>query len=102
VLTVRQAEPNSHAGHGWERFSDAVIRAVNALPQRVVFLLWGAPANRKAALVSDPHRVIPAAHPSPLSARRGFLGSHPFSRANALLAEAGVEPVEWCLPGGRG
>jgi uracil-DNA glycosylase len=99
VLTVRAGAPNSHAGGGWERLSDAVIRALGRRRERVVFILWGAPAARKEALIdTGRHRVVKSAHPSPLSARRGFLGSRPFSRANRLLEEAGTAPVEWCLP----
>ena len=98
VLTVRQAEPNSHAGRGWEAFTDAVIRAVNAQPGRVVFVLWGAYARKKAKLVSAPqHVVLESAHPSPLSVTK-FLGTRPFSQANAALQEAGRGAVEWQLP----
>lgn len=98
VLTVRQAEPNSHAGRGWEAFTDAVIRAVNAQSGRVVFVLWGAYARKKAKLVSAPqHVVLESAHPSPLSVTK-FLGTRPFSQANAALQEAGRGAVEWQLP----
>lgn len=99
TLTVRARQAASHQGRGWERFTDAVIRAVNDKPERVVFILWGASARKKRALI-DQHRhvVIESAHPSPLSARNGFFGSRPFSRANAALAEAGREPVDWSLP----
>ena len=98
VLTVRQGEPNSHAGHGWETFTDAVIRAVNAKPERVVFVLWGAYARKKAKLVTGKqHVIIESAHPSPLSADRYF-GSRPFSQVNAALEEAGETPIDWQLP----
>ncbi len=98
VLTVRAGEANSHRGRGWDRLTDAVIRAVSAGPEPVVFLLWGAPAQKKAALVDESrHAVLRAAHPSPLSARRGFFGSRPFSRANAALAERGRPPIDWRL-----
>ena len=98
VLTVRQAEPNSHAGRGWEAFTDAVIRAVNAQPGRVVFVLWGAYARKKAKLVTAPqHVVLESAHPSPLSVTK-FLGTRPFSQANAALQEAGRGVVVWQLP----
>ncbi len=98
VLTVRQAEPNSHAGRGWEAFTDAVIRAVNAQSGRVVFVLWGAYARKKAKLVSAPqHVVLESAHPSPLSVTK-FLGTRPFSQANAALQEAGRGAVDWQLP----
>ena len=99
VLTVRSGEPQSHAKRGWERFTDAILRAVAAKEERVVFLLWGKPAQTKRALVErEPHVVLAAAHPSPLAARHGFFGSRPFSRANAALVEAGLKPVDWSLP----
>ncbi len=99
VLTVRAGEPNSHRAKGWEKFTDAVIRAVDARPTRVVFVLWGGYAGKKEALIdAGRHAVIRSAHPSPLSAKRGFFGSRPFSKINALLEEAGESPVEWCLP----
>lgn len=98
VLTVREGEPGSHAGQGWERFTDAVIGRINAKRNRVVFLLLGSQAQSKAAAVDrDRHAVVEAPHPSPLSARRGFFGSRVFSRANQLLAEAGRPPVDWRL-----
>jgi uracil-DNA glycosylase len=99
VLTVRGAAPNSHRGRGWERFTDAVIGAVAARSETVVFVLWGAPAGRKAALLGPPHAVLRSAHPSPLSARRGFLGSRPFTAVNRALGAAGRDPIDWCLPG---
>ena len=75
-----------------------MIRVVNDKPERVVFVLWGAYARKKAALIDlSRHVVIESAHPSPLSARNGFFGSRPFSRANAALAEAGLDPIEWCI-----
>lgn len=99
VLTVRAGEPNSHRGKGWERFTDAVIRAVDARPRGVVFVLWGGYAAKKEALIDpEKHAVIRSAHPSPLSAKRGFFGSRPFSTINALLEKAGESPVDWCLP----
>jgi len=99
-LTVRAHKAASHQGKGWETFTDEVIRAVDAKPERVVFLLWGASARKKKAFVdTSRHVVIESPHPSPLSAHRGFLGSRPFSRANAALEEAGREPVDWRLPG---
>ena len=98
TLTVRARQAASHQGKGWERFTDEVIRAVNDRPERVVFILWGNAARRKAALVdTDRHVVIESAHPSPLSAHRGFFGSRPFSRANEALVAAGREPVDWRL-----
>lgn len=99
VLTVRAGAAASHAGKGWETFTDQVIRAVAAKDERVVFILWGAYARRKRALIdTDRHVVIESAHPSPLSAHNGFFGSRPFSRANAALVAAGRPPVDWCLP----
>jgi uracil-DNA glycosylase len=98
VLTVRAHRAASHAGKGWETFTDAVIRAVNDKPERVVFILWGAYARKKRGFVdTSRHVVIESAHPSPLSARNGFFGSRPFSRANAALVAAGREPVDWTL-----
>ena len=96
VLTVRAHKANSHQGKGWEQFTDEVIRAVNAKPERVVFVLWGAYARKKRALITGrQHVIIESAHPSPLSATNGFFGSRPFSRANEALAAAGREPVDW-------
>ncbi|MEZ5250714.1 MAG: uracil-DNA glycosylase family protein [Ilumatobacteraceae bacterium] len=98
-LTVRGGAAGSHHGKGWERFTDQVLRAVNDKPDRVVFLLWGAPARRKASLVDTTrHVVIQSAHPSPLSAHQGFFGSRPFSRTNAALDEVGATPIDWRLP----
>jgi uracil-DNA glycosylase len=98
VLTVRAHEAASHQGRGWERFTDAIIAAVNEKPERVVFVLWGAYARKKAGLIDrSRHVVIEAAHPSPLSASK-FFGSRPFSAANASLVEAGHEPIDWCVP----
>ncbi|HEX8245405.1 MAG TPA: uracil-DNA glycosylase [Longimicrobium sp.] len=99
VLTVRAGEPNSHKGRGWETFTDAVIRAVNERGERVVFVLWGGYAGKKEALIdAGRHTVIKSAHPSPLSAKRGFFGSRPFSKIDAALQEVGQAPVDWCLP----
>lgn len=98
VLTVRAHQPHSHRGQGWERFTDAVIRAVNQMHRPVVFMLWGGPARKKAALIdSDRHAIVQTAHPSPLSARRGFFGSKPFSAANRALEERGQPPIDWRL-----
>jgi uracil-DNA glycosylase len=95
VLTVRAGQPGSHARRGWEHLTDAAIRALAAQPARVVFLLWGAYARRKAALVEGgQHVVLEAGHPSPMNVR-GFLGCRPFSAANAALAAAGRPPVRW-------
>ncbi len=98
TLTVRAGQAASHQGKGWETFTDQVIRAVNAKPERVVFVLWGASARKKKPLIDTTrHTIVESAHPSPLSASNGFFGSRPFSRANAALAEAGIEPVDWTL-----
>lgn len=98
VLTVRAAEPASHAGQGWERFTDAVIDLVNVQRDPVVFLLLGSHARKKGQRIDRArHRVIEAPHPSPLSARRGFFGSRIFSRTNRLLEEAGRGALDWRL-----
>jgi uracil-DNA glycosylase len=100
VLTVRQANPNSHAKQGWEAFTDAVIRAVNAKEDPVVFLLWGAPAHKKLSLIDEKrHVVLKGVHPSPLSASKGFFGSKPFSATNDALKKHGQHPIDWELPG---
>ncbi len=99
TLTVRARQAASHQRHGWETFTDEVIRAVNAKPERVVFILWGAAARKKKALVDAGHHVVlESPHPSPLSAHHGFLGSRPFSRANEALVQGGGEPVDWSVP----
>ncbi|MDR3707252.1 MAG: uracil-DNA glycosylase [Capsulimonadaceae bacterium] len=101
VMTVRAHEANSHKGKGWELFTDGVIRAISARPEPVVFLLWGNPARSKAALIdTSRHRVIESAHPSPLSAARGFLGSRPFSQANQALRDAGEPAIDWLQTAG--
>lgn len=98
VLTVRAGKPGSHAGWGWEQFTDEVIRRVAAKKNRVVFVLWGNHARRKVPLIEDgDHVILTGAHPSPLSAKRGFFGSRPFSRINAALEEAGEAPIDWAL-----
>lgn len=98
VLTVRAHQANSHQGKGWEIFTDSVIRAVNRKDTRVVFLLWGSYAQRKAELI-DParHTILKAPHPSPLSASRGFFGCRHFSKANAALRAAGLGEIDWQL-----
>jgi uracil-DNA glycosylase len=97
VLTVRSGEANSHQGKGWERFTDAVIRAVDAKRTPVVFVLWGNAAQKKRALVDESrHFVVAGAHPSPLSAKRWF-GSRPFSQINAALVRAGSAPIDFHL-----
>jgi uracil-DNA glycosylase len=98
VLTVRAGAPNSHRGKGWERFTDAAIEAVSAKGEPVVFVLWGGPAQKKLALIDAArHTVLTAPHPSPLSAKTGFFGSRPFSKANAELEATGNDPIDWCL-----
>ncbi|HVY47135.1 MAG TPA: uracil-DNA glycosylase [Minicystis sp.] len=98
VLTVRAGAPGSHAKRGWEAFTDAAIRAVDARARPAVFLLLGAAAKKKARLVDRArHRVVEAAHPSPLSAHAGFFGSKPFSRVNAALRELGEDPIDFRL-----
>jgi uracil-DNA glycosylase len=97
-LTVRSGAAASHQGKGWETFTDEVLRTVNAKSHRVVFILWGSHARKKKTLIDTTrHTVIESAHPSPLSAHNGFFGSRPFSRANAALVEAGLEPIDWTL-----
>ena len=97
VLTVRESEPNSHQRQGWEQVTDAVIQYLAERETPVVFLLWGKPAEKKAGPIGPPHVVFKSPHPSPLSARRGFFGSKPFSFANRALADAGLPPICWEL-----
>lgn len=99
VLTVRAHCPNSHKGRGWETFTDAVLQAVNARPDPVVFVLWGGYAQKKLPLI-DParHTIVQSVHPSPLSARSGFFGSHPFSQINAALRAAHKPEIDWQIP----
>lgn len=99
VLTVEMGRAAAHQGKGWERFTDAIVRLVNDKAEPVVFMLWGAYAQRKAAFVdSGRHLVLKAAHPSPLSAHNGFLGCRHFSKANAFLESRGMKPIDWALP----
>lgn len=98
VLTVRSGQPNSHKGKGWENITDSVIRHLNARETPVVFLLWGANAAAKRALITNPdHLVLRAAHPSPLSAYNGFFGCKHFSKANTFLSSKGIPPIDWRL-----
>lgn len=99
VLTVEEGRAGSHQGKGWERFTDRIIHAVAEEREHVVFILWGAYAQKKAAFV-DPkrHLVLKSVHPSPLSAHNGFFGSKPFSKTNAYLQSHGLEPIDWQLP----
>lgn len=98
VLTVRAHEPLSHRNRGWEAFTKAILRAVDAKETPVVFLLWGSPAQKLAEGLHPRHILLKAAHPSPLSAHRGFFGCKHFSKTNALLAERGEPPIDWRLP----
>jgi uracil-DNA glycosylase len=96
VLTVRAHAANSHAGHGWEEFTDAALKALNEKDTPVVFLLWGAPAGRKAELITNPkHLILKSPHPSPLSAYRGFFGCRHFSKTNEFLEKNGLTPIDW-------
>jgi len=94
VLTVRAHEANSHRKRGWEEFTTRVIECVNELPS-VAFVLWGKPAQKKASLIHERHLLIQSPHPSPLSARRGFFGSRPFSQINDFLKSNGQVPIDW-------
>ncbi|MDE6390851.1 MAG: uracil-DNA glycosylase, partial [Duncaniella sp.] len=96
TLTVQAGMAGSHQGHGWEEFTDAAIRALADTREGLVFILWGAYAQRKGAFIDrSRHCVIASPHPSPLSASRGFFGSRPFSRANQYLTSLGKAPIEW-------
>ncbi len=97
VLTVRQGEAHSHRQKGWEQFTDAVIRHLSASDERIVFILWGRPAQTKKKLVDlEKHAVVESVHPSPLSAHRGFFGSRPYSQTNDYLMSWGEKPINWC------
>lgn len=97
-LTVEASKPQSHANIGWEKFTDKVIQTLNNNKEGLIFLLWGSPAQRKGQMV-DPtkHYILKAPHPSPLSAHRGFFGSKPFSKTNALLRKMGKSEIDWSL-----
>jgi len=96
VLTVRAHQANSHQGMGWEKFTDAVIEAVNEQDRPIVYFLWGRPAQTKRPMLDNPlHLVLEAPHPSPLSAHRGFFGCHHFSKANDFLEANGASPIDW-------
>ncbi len=98
ALTVEKSKPLSHQGRGWEVFTDQVIKILNAQDRPVIFILWGSPAQKKEALITNPkHLVIKSPHPSPLSAYRGFFGSKPFTKANEFLVQSGQEPIQWNL-----
>lgn len=95
VLTVKEGVANAHAKSGWQMFTDEVIRVLGKREDPVVFILWGNHAKEKEKLIPPHHKIISSVHPSPLSARRGFFGSRPFSRTNAYLKEMGKAPVRW-------
>ena len=96
TLTVEAHRPTSHQGHGWEQFTDDVIRTLNDSKEHLVFILWGSYAIKKGAFIDrNKHLVITSPHPSPLSAYRGFFGSRPFSRTNAYLVQNGIAPIDW-------
>jgi len=96
VLTVRAHQAFSHRGHGWEEFTDAAIRALDAQDRPMVFMVWGKPAREKKRLLTNPgHLILEAAHPSPLSASKGFFGCRHFSQCNAYLQDHGITPIDW-------
>ena len=98
ALTVEQGNANSHQGRGWETFTDAIIKTINKNKDHVVFILWGANAQKKQIMIdTNKHRIIKSVHPSPLSAYRGFFGSKPFSRTNEYLQEFGEQTIDWQL-----
>jgi len=102
VLTVQEGSPASHQGKGWERFTDRAIRVLNEKRERVVFVLWGAYAQKKGAFIDrKKHLVLESVHPSPLSASRGFLGSRPFSKINQYLGANKIAPIDWKLDSGQ-
>lgn len=96
VLTVRSGQAHSHRGKGWETFTNQIIAKLNEREQPVIFILWGKPAQSKLKLINTKrHRIISSAHPSPLSAYRGFFGSRPFSKVNEYLKASGVQEIDW-------
>jgi uracil-DNA glycosylase len=96
VLTVAQSQAGAHQGKGWEAITDAVIKALSEQSSGLVFMLWGKPAQAKAALIdTNKHWILQAVHPSPLSAYRGFFGCGHFSKANVYLSEQGLSPIDW-------
>ncbi|WP_042197433.1 uracil-DNA glycosylase [Paenibacillus camerounensis] len=99
VLTVREGQPNSHKGLGWETFTDAIMEKLNERAEPLVFILWGSHAQKKGAYIDKSrHKVIESPHPSPFSAHRGFLGSRPFSQANQYLESHGLTGIDWSIP----
>jgi uracil-DNA glycosylase len=97
VLTVEESNAGSHQGKGWEKFTDVAIDAVNQQSDKVVFMLWGAHAQKKAALIADKHLVLQAPHPSPLSSYRGFFGCGHFKQANEYLSANNKKPIDWSV-----
>ena len=97
TLTVREGEAGSHAGHGWETLTDAIISYLGSRQEHIVFVLWGAHAGRKTSLINQHHTVITSVHPSPLSAYRGFFGSRPFSQINRALADHNQPEINWVI-----
>ena len=96
VLTVRESQPNSHKGMGWEIFTDNIISLLNQRPEPMVFLLWGANARAKKKIITNPnHLVLESAHPSPLSAYNGFFGNNHFKKANEFLKSKGRPEIDW-------
>jgi len=96
VLTVRAHEANSHKGWGWEQFTDAAIEVLNKIDRPMVYILWGAPAQKKRSMLNNPkHLILMAPHPSPLSSYRGFFGSKPFSKTNEFLKNNGIKEIDW-------
>lgn len=99
VLTVQAHRANSHRDKGWEIFTDKIISLLNQREKPVAFILWGSPARRKKAMITNPqHFIVESPHPSPLSAYRGFFGSRPFSKVNKFLESVGEKPINWQLP----
>ena len=96
VMSVRAGKPQSHKGKGWETFTDYIIKCLNERQDPVIFMLWGAPARKKATLITNPqHKILEAAHPSPLSAYNGFFGCDHFRKANEYLIVMGKEPIDF-------
>ncbi|CAB4784097.1 unannotated protein [freshwater metagenome] len=99
TLTVRQDGAGTHQGHGWEVFTDAVVRTLGSQKSPIAFVLWGAFARNKKSLITQPqHTIIESVHPSPLSAHNGFIGSKPFSQINQALRANGSAPIDWQIP----
>ena len=96
TLTVRSQSPGSHQNKGWEEFTDAVIKTISKEKEDVVFLLWGAYAQRKGEIIdANKHKILSSAHPSPFAANRGFFGNKHFSQANSYLTQKGLKPIDW-------